>query len=123
MINMYLTNHKTEKLKNDRVYYGYIALIVITFIIFYPVVSGMPIASEYVDSLNINPEEYGKFYFYTGDVEFEHLFLKPTIDMYQYFRKHGFEHDKVSLLVDASKAHCEAAWSEHFIEAIRFWLK
>ena len=78
---------------------------------------------EYVNSLNINPNGLGIFFFYTGDVEFEHLFLRPTIDMYQYFRKQGFDHDQVSLVVDASKAHCEAAWSEHFPEAIRFWLK
>ena len=41
----------TEKIKSDKVYYGYIALIIITFIIFYPVVSGMPVTSEYVESL------------------------------------------------------------------------
>lgn len=78
---------------------------------------------EYVDSLNINNEEFGKFYFYTGDVEFEHLFLKPTIDMYNYMRNRGLDNNQVALLIDSTKAHCEAAWSEHFNEAMRFWLK
>ena len=41
----------TEKLKNDKVYYGYIALIIFTFILFYPITSGMPVSSEYVESL------------------------------------------------------------------------
>ena len=48
---VFLIKWITEKLKNDRVYYGYIALIIITFILFYPVVSGMPIESEYIESL------------------------------------------------------------------------
>ena len=41
----------TEKIKNNRIYYGYIILIVITFFVFYPVVSGMPISDDYVESL------------------------------------------------------------------------
>ena len=78
---------------------------------------------DYLDSLNINPQEFGKFYFYTGDVDFEHEFFKPTIEMFNYFVKRGFSHDQVALLVDSTKAHCEASWSEHFSSAIRFWLK
>lgn len=41
----------TEKAKNDRAYYGYIILIIFTFIIFYPIVSGMPISRNYIESL------------------------------------------------------------------------
>lgn len=41
----------TEKTKNNRIYYGYIILIVITFFVFYPIVSGMPISDDYVESL------------------------------------------------------------------------
>ncbi len=78
---------------------------------------------DYVETLNINPEEYGKFYFYSGDKDFEHEFLKSTIEMYQYFLKRGFSHEQVALLVDSTKAHCEASWSEHFPSAIRFWLQ
>lgn len=78
---------------------------------------------EYVDSLNINPKEFGKFYFYTGDIEFEHLFLKPTMDMYKYFVDRGFNENQVALKVDKTQKHCEAAWSLHFNEAMKFWLK
>ena len=78
---------------------------------------------EYVEKLDLNKDKYGKFFFYTGDVGFEHLFFKPTIEMYQYFRKRGFDHDQVSLLVDSSLPHAEYAWSVHFNDAIRFWLK
>ena len=45
----------TEKTKNDKIYYGYIALIIIMFMIFYPVVSAVPISREYVDSLRWLP--------------------------------------------------------------------
>ena len=79
--------------------------------------------TEYVDSLNINPEEYGKFFFYSGGVEFENSFLKPTMEMYSYMLYRGFTTDQVSLLIDTTQKHCEAAWSLHFNEAIRFWLK
>lgn len=78
---------------------------------------------SYVDSLNINPKDFGKFYFYSGDVDFEHLFLEPTIDMYNYFKNRGFDDSQVGITIDKSQAHCEAAWSLHFNEAIRFWLK
>ena len=41
----------TEKLKNNKVYYGYIALIIFTFIVFYPITSGMPVSGDYIESL------------------------------------------------------------------------
>ena len=78
---------------------------------------------HYVDSLNINPKDYGKFFFYTGAVEFESLFLEPTKKMYQYFVNRGFDKNQVGLCVDLKQKHCEAAWSKHFAEAMRFWLK
>ena len=78
---------------------------------------------EYLDSLNINPDDFGKFYFYTGAVDFEALFLKPTKEMYQYFLNRGFSKEQVGLLIDLKQGHCEAAWSEHFGEAMKFWLK
>ena len=78
---------------------------------------------KYIEELNISPENGYRFYFYTGDVEFEHEFFRPTIDMYNYLRKRGFDHNQVSLLVDASQGHCEAAWNLHFKDGIRFWLK
>ena len=77
---------------------------------------------EYIESLNINPERFGRFYFYTGNVGFEHSFFKPTIRAFNYFKDRGFDDNQVALLVDSTKAHCEAAWSEHFPSAIKFWL-
>ena len=41
----------TEKIKNDKAYYGYIVLIIITFIVFYPIISGMPVKGDYIESL------------------------------------------------------------------------
>lgn len=41
----------TDKTQSNKVYYSYITLVIITFIIFYPIVSGIPIKSEYIDAL------------------------------------------------------------------------
>ncbi len=41
----------TEKLKNNSFYIFYIALVILLFLIFYPVASGMLTTSDYVDSL------------------------------------------------------------------------
>ena len=78
---------------------------------------------DYVDSLNINPHDYGKFFFYSGAVEFEHSFLEPTKEMYQYFVSKGFDKDRVGLKIDKTQKHCEAAWNKHFAEGMKFWLK
>lgn len=77
---------------------------------------------DYIENLHINPIDYGRFFFYVGGSEFESEFLKDTFDMYCYFREHGFDTNQVSLLVDSTQKHCEAAWEKHFPDAIRFWL-
>lgn len=41
----------TEKMKNNYFYIFYIVLVVILFIIFYPLVSGIPVSDEYINSL------------------------------------------------------------------------
>ena len=41
----------SEKFNNQRFYWAYIATMIITFIIFYPVTVGMPISEEYVSSI------------------------------------------------------------------------
>ena len=41
----------TEKIKNNSIYLFYVAIVVLLFICFYPVISGMPTTSEYIDSL------------------------------------------------------------------------
>ena len=41
----------TDTIKSDKVYYGYIILIIITFFIFYPIVAGMPVGLDYIQSL------------------------------------------------------------------------
>ena len=48
----------TEKTKNDKVYYGYIILIIAVFMIFYPIVSAMPVSGEYIESLRWLPHWY-----------------------------------------------------------------
>ena len=64
-----------------------------------------------------------KLYMYTGSKDFEAKFTKRTIDAYNYFRNKGYPESQIKLLVDKEAEHNEKAWSKHFNEAIRFWLK
>lgn len=41
----------TEKIKNNSIYLFYVAVVILLFVCFYPVISGMPTTSEYIDSL------------------------------------------------------------------------
>ena len=41
----------TEKFKSNAIYYFYIAIVILFFILFYPVISGMLTSSEYIESL------------------------------------------------------------------------
>ena len=41
----------TEKTKKNRFYYSYIMIVVLCFIIFYPITSGMPVSEDYINSL------------------------------------------------------------------------
>jgi dolichyl-phosphate-mannose--protein O-mannosyl transferase len=45
------TKYITEKIKNNKFYISYIIVIIITFIIFYPISSGMEIDESYINSL------------------------------------------------------------------------
>ena len=41
----------TEKIKSDSFYIFYMALVIIIFFVFYPVVSGMLTTTDYIDAL------------------------------------------------------------------------
>ena len=64
-----------------------------------------------------------KLYMYSGAKDFEAKFTKRTIDAYNYFKNKGYPESQIKLLVDNEAEHNEKAWSKHFNEAIRFWLK
>ena len=63
-----------------------------------------------------------KIFFYSGNVGFEAKFLERTKDMYELFIENGFNKHNVDLLIDLDAEHCEAWWSAHFNDAIRFVL-
>ncbi len=48
----------TEKTKSNKAYYTYVVLIIVMFIIFYPIVSGMPVSGDYIESLKWLPGWY-----------------------------------------------------------------
>ena len=45
----------SEKFKNNKFYWTYIIIVIITFIIFYPVTAGIPISADYINSLKWLP--------------------------------------------------------------------
>ena len=48
----------TEKTKSNKALYAYILLIIVMFMVFYPITSGMPVTRDYVDSLKWLPGWY-----------------------------------------------------------------
>ena len=75
---------------------------------------------NYMDEKMKNFDLDHKLFFYSGNVGFEHQFLKDTKGMYNYFLSLGFNKN-VSLLIDLEAEHNEYCWSKHFAEAIKFW--
>ena len=75
---------------------------------------------DYLDKIIPSFDKNHKIFFYSGNIGFEHQFLKDTKGMYQYFLEHGFNKN-VDLVIDLEAEHNEYCWSMHFIEAIKFW--
>ena len=65
--------------------------------------------SHILDQYDINPDKNGRLFLYSGGKDFEKLFLKPTINTYEYLTKRGFDNSQVALLVDTNEIHHEAA--------------
>ncbi len=55
-----------------------------------------------------------KMFFYVGGNGFEEMFVKSTIETFNYFLKHGYSHDEVKLLYVSDREHNEKAWREYF---------
>ena len=76
-----------------------------------------------LDQYDINTEKNGKLFLYVGGKEFEKIFLKPTINTYEYLLKRKFPNDQVALIVDTNEIHHEAAWAKYLPEGLKYWLK
>ena len=76
-----------------------------------------------LDQYDINPDKNGRLFLYSGGKDFEKLFLKPTINTYEYLSKRGFDNSQVALLVDTNEIHHEAAWAKYLPEGLKYWLK
>lgn len=74
----------------------------------------------YLENIMPNFDQNHKIFFYSGNVGFEHQFLKDTKGMYEYFLSKGFNKN-VDLVIDLKAEHNEYCWSLHFKEAIKFW--
>lgn len=61
-----------------------------------------------------------KAYIYTGTEGYEHQFLKCSIDMDKYLKKHKIPS---TLVLDKEGIHNEKTWSKYFLPAARNWLK
>ncbi len=69
-----------------------------------------------------DPKDYGKFCFFVGGKDFEHEFVKPTFQVYDYMASRGFSTDQILTLHESDLLHQEASWSKYFEEAIKFLL-
>ena len=76
-----------------------------------------------LNSFAMSPDKNGKVVLYSGGKDFEHLFLKPTIDTYKYLSKKGFAESKIKLIIDEEQIHHEQAWAKYLGDALRFLLK
>lgn len=71
---------------------------------------------KYLDSkINL---ELPKQYLYVGGNGFEALFVKAAFKTYDYFLKHGWDHNQITLVYDSNKEHNEKAWREYFRSAL-----
>ncbi len=68
------------------------------------------------------PKEYGKFFFFVGGKEFEHDFIKPTLQVFDYMESCGFYNNQIAIIHHSTLMHHEISWSKYFEEAIKFWL-
>ena len=75
-----------------------------------------------LDKYEISKDKNGKLFLYSGGKDFESVFLKPTINTYEYFKKHKFDNSQVALLVDSNEIHHEGAWAKYLPEALKYWL-
>lgn len=77
---------------------------------------------EYLEKNSSHIAMKGKIFFYTGSMGFEKQFFSPTLSMYRYFQKIGYDPSRLALIVDTRMPHHEDAWSHYFNDAIQFWL-
>ncbi len=78
---------------------------------------------EILDKYDINPNKNGKLFLYCGGKDFESIFLKPTLNTYEYLEKRGFDNSQLALIVDTNEIHHEGAWAKYAPDALRYWLK
>ena len=76
-----------------------------------------------MDKYDINIEKNGKLFLYCGGKDFESIFLKPTINTYEYLKNKKFDNNQLALVVATNEIHHEGAWAKYLPEALRFWLK
>ncbi len=71
---------------------------------------------------SLNNNEYGKFYFFVGGVEFEHSFINLTHFVFNYMSRFNFNSNQIKLVYDSSCKHHESSWAKYYGDAISFWL-
>ena len=75
---------------------------------------------------DLNSRKYDleqKIYLYCGGKDLDEVLLPGTEELFSYLKKKGYREENLVLKVDSNLGHCEAAWSENFEEAVKFWLK
>ena len=77
---------------------------------------------EILDEYDINKDKNGKLFLYSGGKDFESVFLKPTINTYEYLKKR-LDDDQLAMLIDTQEIHHEKAWAKYSYDALLFWLR
>ena len=50
---------------------------------------------EHLDLLFKTKKDIGNIYFYVGNIGFEHMFVKPTIDVYEFMKSVGYNEKRI----------------------------
>ncbi len=70
----------------------------------------------------LNSAKNGKLFLYVGGKDFEAVFTKKVIWMYEYIASSGFGSKSVSFALDRNEIHHEEAWYKYSYPAFRFFL-
>ena len=76
---------------------------------------------EHLDLLFKTKKDIGNIYFYVGNIGFEHMFVKPTIDVYEFMKSVGYNDTQIKYVSDSKQEHNEKAWRIYFPDAIEFF--
>lgn len=77
---------------------------------------------DYISRFDINKFEGHSLALYTGTYDFEKQFFMPSVNLYNYYDKLGFDDKHLGLFIDSLGTHVETSWSAYFQKAMSLWI-